>query len=103
MHGGIRPSARSRHAMARLLAWPPLVMGPGFGPLRAPRNGGGRKPAEDLGLKFLFDHSADAMLVLNIQHVIVDANSPATLLFGRPLESLKGAPALEVDLLARML
>ena len=97
-----------REAIARLgrlrphaLCWPPLVVGPGPG--RSPRNGGGRRTGEELGLHAYLERSTDAMLVLNAQHVIVDANAAAARLFGRPPESLRDSPALDVDLLARFL
>ncbi len=87
----------------RIWVWLPLISG--FGPLHSPRNGGGssRKTNDDPGLKYLFDRSADAMLVLDSHHVIVDANPAATLFFGRSIEALRDAPALNVDVLARLL
>ena len=68
---------------------------------RAPA--GNRRSAEDPGLSFFFENSADPLVILDGRHVILDANRAATTFFGRPVEALKGTPALEIDLLARML
>ena len=86
------------------LIWSPLALGPGsdrrFSP-RAPA--GNRRSAEDPGLSFFFENSADPLVILDGRHVILDANRAATTFFGRPVDALKGTPALEIDLLARML
>jgi nitrogen-specific signal transduction histidine kinase/ActR/RegA family two-component response regulator len=102
---GVSLNRRGRRRQRLALLTPILMIGPGFGPLYHPRNGGSsRKQAEeDPGLKFYFNRSADPMLVLNTQHVIVDANPAATTFFARPIEALRDAPALDIDMLARLL
>ena len=94
----LRRTARSALMMA------PLALSPESGPRRTPRTpGAGRKAGDDPGLRTFFELTQDPLLLLDPQYVILDANRAAIAFFGRPLDALRGTPALEVDVLARML
>jgi CheY-like chemotaxis protein/nitrogen-specific signal transduction histidine kinase len=96
-------SSWSRRLRSALIL-PPLVLGAGSGPRFSPRAAGGsRRATEDSVLRTFFENSADPMLVLDENHVVLDANLAATHFLECPLEALRGAPVLDIDPLAQML
>ena len=69
----------------------------------SPSAGGRGSRTESAGWSTFFEMSADPMLVIDAANTILEANAAAARFFAAPIEKLKGASVLEIDLLARML
>src|SRR5262245_31724963 len=91
-----------RRTTRRAMMFAPLALTPDP-PRRATRSAPARKASEEPQLRTFFDQTNDPLLLLDQHYVIQDANKAAIAFFGRPLDALRGTPALEVDVLARML
>ena len=82
---------------------PLLVVMPGGGGRRLSPAAGGRRAAADDGLATLFETSRDPLIIIDSTLHVAEANAAAARFLAVPRERLKGAPILELDLLARLL
>src|SRR4030095_12754296 len=94
------PSDRAR----RPFVLPLMMLLPHSGRLFSPSAGSGRRGATiDDGLPTLFESSRDPLIVIDSTLHVAEANPAAARFLGLARERLKGAPILELDLLARLL
>src|SRR5258706_14726618 len=92
-------------AIARLLneSWP-LLLALGGERSFSPREGAGKsKTVRDDAFIVLFEQSADPLLLLDATLRVADCNAASARFLRIGRERLRGAPPLEVDLLARLL
>src|SRR5262245_59790053 len=86
---------------ARMFVLPPLMLVPGAPRHFSPSAGGrSRAATADDGLSTLFESSTDPMLVIDSTLHVAECNPAAARLFRTTRDRLKGAPVLEIDLLA---